>query len=193
METIKTKITDKLKDTLLWVGTIGATITSIAYIILVVILILGFKAQLGFNSIIVYAVTNAVFGLVILFFLKVQGQTLAMSEEESKAVKKKYNDLLGKNKEAKPRSITHYWLTSTIKDVAFKSLSVLISTFGVLSIIVKGNGDWSLMLMAIVSLMMFVSFGLLSLVNTYDYYKYQHLAYLKQKINLMENSNDNSK
>lgn len=55
----------RIKPILLYVGTIGAILASIAYVALVCILIFGFMAH-NLTQTIVFAVINAVVGLIIM-------------------------------------------------------------------------------------------------------------------------------
>ena len=60
----------KIKPILQYVGAIGATLMSIMYIVRVVILIVGFKAQTILN-VTIFAIFNALVGLIIMQFLKI--------------------------------------------------------------------------------------------------------------------------
>lgn len=66
---------EKIKPVLNYVGFIGATLSSIAYVIIVFVLIKGFQYQQTTQTI-VFAAVNALVGLVICNFLRVQGVSL---------------------------------------------------------------------------------------------------------------------
>jgi hypothetical protein len=55
----------KIKPALLYIGTIGAALTAMAYIALVCILIFGFLAHNAVQTL-VFAIINAVIGLLIM-------------------------------------------------------------------------------------------------------------------------------
>ena len=63
----------KIKPILLYVGTIGAILMAVAYIILMFILILGFQVRANFIETIVFSVITAAIGFIIMQLLKVQG------------------------------------------------------------------------------------------------------------------------
>lgn len=88
-----------------------------------------------------------------------------------------------KTKDKKNHSLGFFWTTSVIKDVLTKGLSVAGSTMGLIYIVIVGSNDWSLMMMAIVNLLLFICFGLLALNKGYDYYNNTYVAYMKEKIN----------
>lgn len=73
---------NKIQPILQYVGVIGATLMSIMYIITVVILIIGFKAQ-SIQNTLVFAITNAIAGLIIMQFLKMQGISFAKNLPEN--------------------------------------------------------------------------------------------------------------
>ena len=88
-----------------------------------------------------------------------------------------------KTKDKKNHSLSFFWITSIIKDVITKGLSIAASTCGLIYIVIIGSNDWSLLLMSIVNLLLFICFGLLSLNKAYDYFNNTYVAYMKEKIN----------
>lgn len=177
---------EKIKPILTYIGTIGAVLAAIMYIIVVFVLIFGFQAQSVVQSI-VFAVINAIIGLVIMFFLKFQGQTFAKELPENQEILKQYNDSKPKKKN---QSMTHYWVSSTIKDVIFKGLTVIITTVGVIYIVIAGSQDYNLLLLALANLILFACFGLLSMASAYDFYNENHIPYLKEQIQLKKEINN---
>lgn len=71
---VKKETLDKIQNILLYVGTIGAVIMSLAYVLTILILIRGFEAHSILQTSI-FAVVSAAVGVVIMMFLKVQGQS----------------------------------------------------------------------------------------------------------------------
>lgn len=176
----------KIKPILQYVGALCAILTSIAYIVLVCVLIVGFECNIrGAKDTILFAVINAVIGLLIMMFLKIQGTSFAKNIPENKKIIDEYFST--KTKDKKVHSIKYYWTTSTIKDILFKGLSVCITTFGILYIVIQGSNDFTLLLLAIVNLIMFISFGMLSLCNAFDFYNNEHINYLKEELKNNEN------
>lgn len=56
----------KIKPVLLYVGTIGAILMSIGYIILMLVFVLGFKAKTDLEKAILFAIINAAVGFIIM-------------------------------------------------------------------------------------------------------------------------------
>ena len=176
----KDKFEKKIKPILTYIGLIGAVLTSIAYIILIFILIKGFKYEQTTQTI-VFALVNAAVGLIIANFLKYQGISFAKELPDNQQVIKDYYS--NKTKDKKNHSLSFFWITSIIKDVITKGLSIAASTCGLIYIVIVGSNDWSLLLMSIVNLLLFICFGLLSLNKAYDYFNNTYVAYMKEKIN----------
>lgn len=171
---------EKIKPILVYVGMIGAILSAIVYIIAVITLIFGFQAKTLVQSII-FAVVNAIIGMIISFFLRIQGISFAKELPENQAVLKEYNDAKPKKK---PRSIGHYWATSIVKDLITKGLTVGAATVGIIYIVIEGTQDYNLLLLALANLILFACFGLLALVSAYDYYNEEHIPNLKEQIKL---------
>ena len=176
----KDKFEKHIKPILTYVGLIGAVLTSIAYIILIFILIKGFKYEQTTQTI-VFALVNAAVGLIIANFLKYQGISFAKEIPANQELLKDYYG--SKTKDKKNHSLSFFWITSIIKDVITKGLSIAASTCGLIYIVIVGSNDWSLLLMSIVNLLLFICFGLLSLNKAYDYFNNTYVAYMKEKIN----------
>lgn len=177
------KFEKTLKPFLLWMGTIVASIMAIAYIIVVFVLIEGFKAEKLLNTTIFSIITAAV-GICIMQMLKLQGQSFAQNIEENAVIIKKYNHvrgLLEKNK--KPKSMTYYWIKSVVLDVLIKCLTLAIASIGMIYIMIEGSGDYNLLFLAGVNLLMFAGFGLIGLVKTYDFFNDEYVPYMEIVIN----------
>ena len=107
----------KLKPILQYIGAIGATIMSIMYMILVIVLIVGFEAH-NIQQVLVFAVINAVVGLIIVMFLKIQGVSFAKNLPDNiKIIEEYYNT---RTKDKKLKTISQYFITSTIRDILYK-------------------------------------------------------------------------
>lgn len=170
---------EKIKPMLTYIGAIGAGLTSIAYIILVVVLIKGFQFQQPTQTI-VFAVANAAVGMIVASFLKYQGVSFAKDLPENQSVIKDYYN--NRTRDKKNHSLQWFWLVTTIKDVLFKGVTIAASTLGLVYIVIVGSNDWSLMLMAIVNLVLFVCFGLLALNKAYDYYNNVYVNYMREQL-----------
>lgn len=170
----------KIKPVLTYIGAIGAVLTSMAYIILILVFIKGFEFKQTTQTI-VFAVINAAVGLIIANFLKYQGISFAKELPENEEIIKQYYSLHTKDK--KNHGIMFFWVTTVIKDILIKGIGIAVSTAGLIYIVIVGSNDWSLMLMAIVNLILFVCFGLLSLNKAYEYFNNVYVNYMKEKIN----------
>lgn len=170
---------NKIQPILQYVGVIGAILMSIMYIITVVILIIGFQAQ-SIQNTFVFATINAIVGLIIMQFLKIQGISFAKNLPENVEIIKKYYNT--KTKDKKIQSIKYYWTSSLIKDFIFKGLSIASTTAGVIYIVIVGSNDYNLLLLAFVNLILFICFGLLSLNNAYEFYNNKHVPYMQEMI-----------
>ena len=177
---------EKLINVLKYIGIIGATICSVAYIFVVIVLIQGFKVETTTQTVI-FAVVNAIVGFIIMQFLKVQGEQFAKNKPENKKVIDEYYN--SKTKDKKLHSMRYYWVTSIIKDIFTKVLTVFASTFGIIYIVVIGSNDWNLLMLAFVNLLLFICFGLLALNNAYEFFNNKHVPYMKEKVREVNESN----
>ena len=175
----------RLLNILKYVGIIGATICSVAYIVVVLVLIQGFKVESNTQTI-TFALVNAVVGFIILTFLKIQGESFAKSLPENKAISEAYYD--AETRDKKYHSMKYFWITSTIKDILTKVLGVFASTFGIIYIVIIGSNDWNLLLLALVNLLLFISFGLLGLEKSYEFYNTRMVPYMQHQLEMRFNA-----
>ena len=177
---------EKLINVLKYIGIIGATICSVAYIFVVIVLIQGFKVETTTQTVI-FAVVNAIVGFIIMQFLKVQGEQFAKNKPENKKIIDEYYN--SKTKDKKLHSMRYYWVTSIIQDIFTKVLTVFASTFGIIYIVVIGSNDWNLLMLAFVNLLLFICFGLLALNSAFEFFNNKHIPYMKEKIREINESN----
>ena len=171
----------RLINILKYVGIIGAAICSVAYIVVVLVLIQGFKAE-NTTQTVTFALVNAVVGFIILTFLKIQGESFAKNLPENKVISDLYYG--SQTKDKKYHSMKYFWITSTIKDILTKVLSVFVSTFGIIYIVIIGSNDWNLLLLALVNLLLFISFGLLGLEKSYEFYNTRMIPYMQHQLEM---------
>lgn len=167
---------NKLKPVLLWMGTIVAVIMAIAYVIAVFILIEGFKVEKLLNTTI-FSIITAAIGFCIMQMLKIQGQSFAANLEENVTIVREFN----RNRIDKIRkyhSMTYFWVTSCISDIALKCITLAVASIGMVYIMIEGSGDYNLLFLAAVNLLMFAGFGLISLVKAYDFYNDEYIPYM---------------
>ena len=169
----------RIRPILQYIGIIGATLMSIMYMVVVVILIIGFKVQ-SLKNTAIFAIVNALVGLIIMQFLKIQGISFAKSIPENEELLKEYYNT--KTKDKKVQSIKYYWTVSLIKDIILKGLSIVLTTTGLIYIVVVGSKDYNLLLLAFVNLVLFICFGLLALNNAYEFFNNKHIPYIKEML-----------
>jgi len=168
-----------IKPKLIYVGSIGAFLMVIAYIVVVFVLIFGFKVK-SIQQSAIFAIVNGIVGFIIMQFLKVQGIDFAKSIPENEEIIKTYYS--NKTKDKKVHSLKYYWTTSVFKEFLSKALSIMVATGGLIYIVIEGTQDYSLLLLALVNLIMFICFGLLSLVSAYDFFNNTYVPYMLEKI-----------
>lgn len=169
----------KIKPILQYIGAIGATIMSIMYMVVVVVLIVGFEAH-NLQEVVIFAIINAIVGLIIMMFLKIQGVSFAKNlPENMKIIIEYYNT---QTKDKKLRTIKEYFIKSTIRDVLIKGISIIVSTSCIIYIVIQGSNDYSLLLLAVANLLMFICFGLLALNSAYEFYNNYHVPYMKDQL-----------
>lgn len=181
---------EKIRKLLLYIGTIGAAISAVAYIIVVVVMIEGFQYQQTKSSI-VFALVNAAIGLIITNFLRYQGVAFAKAIPENKKIEDQYYG--NKTKDKKNHSMTYYWVTNIVKDVITKGITIAGTTLGLIYIIIVGSNDWNLLLMAIVNLLLFTCFGLIALNKSYEYYNSVYKNYMIEKIQEVKDADNNKR
>ena len=177
---------EKIQPLLQYIGAIGAGIMSIAYIVITFILVNGFEYHQTTQTF-VFALVNAVVGFIIMQFLKIQGESFAQHlPENEKIIKEYYNT---ETKDKKVHSIKFYWITSVLKDIFSKCAGLAFTTFGLIYIVIQGSNDYQLIWLAVVNLMMFICFGLLSLNGAYNYYNNKHVPYMIKQLEMIKETN----
>ena len=177
----------KIKPLLVYVGTFGAVLTSVAYVALICVLIFGFSARNATQTL-VYALINGIIGVIIMQMLKIQGIDFAKKIPENEQILIEYYNT--KTKDKKIHSITYFWIKSILTDVISKGISIIISTAGIIYIVIQGSEDYTLLLLAFVNLLMFICFGMLSLSKAYDFYNNQHIVYVKEQLRIYKEEQD---
>lgn len=181
-------MTTKVRSILVWVGTAGAIISAVAYIVITVVLVLGFETKMKMEQQLLFATIGAVAGISITWMLRAQGIAFAKEDDESKKVMKTYHEALNKTKKIKKlRTITYHVVIRSIIDIFTKVLTVGISTYFMLYIFMEGSGDFGLIGLAVSNLLLFISFGIIALARAYNYYIDEHLPAIISRTNLITN------
>lgn len=169
-------MSSKIQNILLWVGTAGAIIFSVAYLIIIMVLINGFEVDMQITQMIGVAILGWVTGTMISVMLRGQGIAFASNDTNSKKVMNDYHKAINKTKTVKQmRTIKWHVLWGTLSDVFIKGATTALSTFFIMYIFIEGNGNWGLLGMAIANLFMFISFGLIAMSKGFDKYMNEHI------------------
>lgn len=183
----------KLKPILLYMGTIVSVVMAIAYILVVFVLIEGFKVERLLNTT-VFSIITAAIGFCIMQMLKIQGQSFAKNLPANKDVLDKYSKRNSdNNKQRKYKSLKRYWITSAMSDIAFKCLTLALTSIGMIYVMIEGSGDYSLLILAGVNLLMFAGFGLIALCKAYDFFNEEYVPYMLHEIEETENEREAKK
>jgi Na+/melibiose symporter-like transporter len=174
---------DKVKKFLEYTGIAGSIISAIAYITATLVIVWGFETRLEMEKQLLFSILGAVTGLMMTFFLRGQGVQFAKKEEVSQEVMKTYYEKINKKKTIKQlHTIKHYLVVQTILDVFIKGVAVAVSTYFLLYIFMEGNGDMSLVFLAVANILMFACFGLVALSKAYDKYMDEHIPAIREII-----------
>lgn len=172
----------KIKPAFLYVGFIASGIFSIAYIIVIAIMIMGLETAPTIETFIGFLIANLVTGACISISMMIQGQDFAKDKEENKQILAEYV----KKKEVKLHSMTFYWILAIIKTIFTRLLMVAAMTYIVIDICWKGNNQYTYLLMAVFNILMFLGFGMLGLVSMYDKYNNRYIPFIRRKLSERE-------
>lgn len=186
-------LTDKLKSFFVYTGWALSCIFGIVYIVLLIILIFGFKVSLSFNTMLLLSILSAVFTFAISVSFMYQGVAFAKDLDDNKAVMNEYRTLMNqKKKEKSIHTISFYMTRDIIVSFIFKGGMVFLSTYAMINFIVEGIGDIMILWLGISNLLMAVGFGMLGLVNSFDDYIEKHIPAIKVKIQKIKEGNNNA-
>jgi hypothetical protein len=178
---------DKVKKFLEYTGIVGSLITAIAYITATLVIVWGFETRIEMEKQIFFSLLGAFTGLMITFFLRGQGVIFAKKDPEAQKVMHEYYEKMNRKKTIKQlHTIKHYIVVQTIMDIIFKGVSVALSTYFLLYIFVEGNGDMSLIFLAVSNILMFACFGLVALSKAYDKYLDEHIPAIREIIQKLD-------
>jgi len=176
------ELNETIKQLLIYVGFASAFISSIAYVIITVVMVKGFTTDLELTSQLTFAIIGAVVGVSITISLVMQGIAFAKRDENAQKVMTEYYNQLNKTKKEKQlHTIDHYIKWVIFKTILLKGFTVAITTFFVLYIFIEGNGSWSLVGLAVANIFIFIGFGLVGLSNAYDFYLKQHIPVIMER------------
>ena len=102
----RNKLENSILPILNYVGLIGAIITCIAYIALIMILIIGFRGGKTTTQTLLFSIVNGVVGFAITQMLKLQGVVFAREIPENKKLVEKF--IKTPSKTRKLHSLNHF-------------------------------------------------------------------------------------
>ena len=161
------------------IGFIGAILAGVADVIFVVIFVVGINMQQEFKSSILFAIVNALIGILINVLLRYQGQKYAEIENEdlcNKFYRKKI-------KESKRFVSMNTWnVISVVKDFIVKGLTTTFSICGIVYVSIEGSKNPIQILITLVTLVLFACFGLISMNSSYYRFYNVQVPYMELKI-----------
>lgn len=164
MQTLQKKSHEALLKVLNNVGIIGAVLAGVADLIFVLVMVFGLKIETDLRSVIIFAIVNALIGIMINILLRFQGQKYA--EIENEELCKKYYDK--KVREKKYMSMTKWMALKTLQDVLIKGCTTAFSIFGVIYISIQGSKNPVQILLTLITLVLFACFGLMGMNASYS-------------------------
>lgn len=170
----------KIKPLFLYVGFAASIIFSIAYIVVIGVMIAGLETAPTVETFIGFLIANLIAGGCIAISLMIQGQDFAKELPDNKKILEEHF----KKKETKLHSIKFYWVIAVLRVIFTRLLLLAAMTYIVIDICWQGNGQWTYFLMALFNILMFMGFGLLGMVGMYDKFNTRYIPWiLKQEDN----------
>lgn len=161
------------------IGIIGAILAAVANIIFVIIFVVGIDMKQEFKASAIFAVVNALIGILINVLLRYQGQKYAEIENEN-LCNKFYRKKVKESK--KFVSMTTWNIISTIKDFIIKGFTTAFSICGIVYISIEGSKNPIQILITLVTLVLFACFGLISMNSAYYRFYNVQVPYMELKI-----------
>lgn len=164
MQNLQKKSHEILLKILNNIGIVGAILAGIADIIFVIIFVVGVKIDTSMKSSVIFAFINAFIGLLINCLLRYQGRKYAEIENEE-LLNKFYVKKIKEKK--KPISMTTWEILNAIKDIIIKGGTTAFSIYGLIYISIEGSKNPIQILITIVTIILFICFGLISMNSAY--------------------------
>lgn len=161
------------------IGIVGSILAAIADIIFVIIFVVGIKIDVEIKSTIIFACINSGIGVLINILLRYQGQKYA--EEENREICSQFYEKKVKEKK-RYISMGAWQLIKSIQDILLKGGIIAFSIYGIIYISVEGSKNPIQILITIVTLILFICFGLVNMNSSYCRFYNIQLPYMKLKI-----------
>lgn len=179
MQNFQQKSHETLLKILNNIGLIGAFLACIADIIFVIIFVCGINLKQNLTSSILFASINALIGVLINILLRYQGKKYAEIENEE-LCDKFYRKKIKENK--KYISMETWLILSSLKDLLIKGATTVFSIFGIIYISIEGSKNPIQILITLVTLILFICFGLMNMNSSYCRYYNIQIPYMELKI-----------
>ena len=179
IENLQKKSHEALMKVLNNIGVVGAILAAVADVIFVIIFVVGVDMEQEFKSSIIFAVVNALIGILINVLLRYQGQKYAEIENED-LCNRFYRKKVKESK--KFISMTTWNIISTIKDFIIKGCTTAFSICGVVYISIEGSKNPIQILITLVTLVLFACFGLISMNSSYYRFYNVQVPYMELKL-----------
>lgn len=160
------------------IGIVGAILAAAADIVFVVIMVVGVHIEAEMDSIIIFAVVNALIGLLINVLLRYQGQKYAEIENEELCTRY-YNKRV---REKKYLTMGKWMALKTLEDFVIKGSSAAFSVFGIIYISITGSKNPIQILITIATLILFACFGLMAMNSAYTRFYNIQIPYMHTKL-----------
>lgn len=159
------------------IGVIGAILAAIADIAFVLIMVLGVQIDVDLNAIVIFAVVNALIGILINVLLRYQGQKYAEIENEE-LCKKFYKKRV---REKKYMSMGKWMSIKIVEDFLIKGATTSFSIFGIIYISITGSKNPIQILITVATLILFACFGLMGMNSAYTRFYNIQVPYMTLK------------
>lgn len=170
------------------IGIVGSILAAVADIIFVIIMVLGVNIKVSLSAIIIFAVVNALIGILINVLLRYQGQRYAELENEE-LCKRFYNKRV---REVKYISMGKWMALKTLQDFIIKGGGTAFSIFGIVYITITGSKNPIQILMTLVTLVLFACFGLMGMNAAYSRFYNIQIPYMQMKLAERDASNNSN-
>ena len=160
------------------IGVIGAILAAVADIVFVIIMVVGVQIIAIWETIVIYAVVNALIGLLINFLLRYQGQKYA--EIENEELCRQYYER--RVKEKKYLSMSAWTALKTLQDILIKGCTTAFSIFGIIFISITGSRNPIQILITVATLILFACFGLIAMNCAYCRFYNVQVPYMQKVI-----------
>lgn len=171
------------------IGIVGSILAGIADIIFVIIFVFGIKIDMENNAVIVFAIINALIGILISSLLRYQGQKYAEIENED-LCKRFYAK---KIKESKRYISMDIWqILNIIKDFIIKGATTIFGIWGIIYISIEGSKNPIQILITLVTLVLFACFGLMNMNSSYCRFYNEQIPYMENKLKEKEKNENGS-